>query len=152
ALSLDPALTPALYNRASVLAGRGDLAGALADLDELLKRDPDDGTAYLSRGRIHEQMNNHAQAIADNEAALERSPDDPPTLNTPPWVRETVPEESLRDGQKALARARKAIESGEASTRLDTLAAALAAAGEFAEAAKTQQRAFEAALPDEKDD
>jgi tetratricopeptide (TPR) repeat protein len=152
ALAADPALPPALYNRAGVLAERGDYAAALADLDRALDQAPDDVGALLARGRVHSLLGAHDRAVADNLAALERAPDDPRVLNNLAWLWATAPAEGLRDPARALELAQKAVAAGEDATRLDTLAAALAACGRFAEAADCQRRATDLAEDGEKED
>lgn len=152
ALASDPVCVLALRRRSALLARRGDAGRALRDLDELLRLEPGDVSAYVSRGRVHEAKGDYAAAVADNEAALALSPDDAYVTNNVAWLRATVPDESLRDAGRAVELARAAVAAGEDATRLDTLAAALASAGEFAEAAKAQMKAFELAAAGQKDD
>jgi tetratricopeptide (TPR) repeat protein len=152
AISTDPEMLAAYFNRAGLLSERGDYDAAVADLDEVLRRDGDDVAAWISRGRIHSLLGQHEKAIADNLEALKRAPDDSRIANNLAWLRATAPRAELRDGPAALELARKACAAGEDCTRLDTLAAALAACGQFEEAASCQQRALDLAPEDEKDD
>lgn len=145
AIALDPELVPAYFNRAAVHGERGALDAALADLDRLLELQPDDVAAYLNRGRLHGRRGDHARALADNLAAHQRAPDDPRVANNLAWHFATVPLIELRDPPRAVELARQACAAGEDANRLDTLAAALAACGQFEEAAEQQRRALEQA-------
>jgi serine/threonine-protein kinase len=122
------------------------------DLDEVIRQQPDDIGAYLSRGRLHVRQGAFDRALADNQMALERAPEDARVLNNLAWLWATCPEAALRDPTRALELARKACAMGEDSNRLDTLAAALAACGQFAEAAAVQERAWTQAGEHEKAD
>jgi tetratricopeptide (TPR) repeat protein len=152
AVAADPELLAGYYNRAGLLAERGEYDAALADLDEILRRDADDIVAWISRGRIHTLRGDFEKAIADNLEGLKRSPDDARIANNLAWLFATAPRAELRDAARALELAQKACADSEDCTRLDTLAAALAACGQFEEAARCQQRAMELAPEDERAD
>lgn len=94
------------------------------------------GGAYLARGRT-------ADAIAQYEAALELVPDYEEVANNLAWLLATAPQAQLRDPPRALLMAQRAVHllGGAEPSSLDTLAAALAANGRFAEAAETAERA-----------
>lgn len=152
AIAADPTFVTAYYNRASLLCERGDLTGALADLDRVIEQAPADVGARLSRGRIHSLLGQHDRALADNLEALTLAPEDPRILNNLAWLWATAPRADLRDPARALEFAQKMMHAGEDANRLDTLAAALAACGRFAEAAETQRRAIDLADEGEKAD
>jgi tetratricopeptide (TPR) repeat protein len=99
-------------------------------------------------------LGNYEQALADNLEALRLVPDDPRTLNNLAWLWATCPKPEWRDGPKAVEHARKACELTESREvgSLDTLAAALAACGQFEEAVQWQRRAVELAPEAEKAD
>lgn len=59
------------------------------------------------------------------------------------WILATAPDAELRDGPEALAMAQELVRGTPTPTYLDTLAAALAETGAYAEAVNTQQRALE---------
>jgi tetratricopeptide (TPR) repeat protein len=152
AITADPEFVLSRYNRATVLARLGEVERALEDLDEVLRRQPDDVAAYLTRGRLHMRRGVFDLAVADNQEALKRAPEDVRVLNNLAWLWATCPDAALRDPPRALECARKACGSGEDANRLDTLAAALAACGQFDEAVAVQTRAGELAGEEEKAD
>lgn len=61
-------------------AQKGDLDRALAELNEALRRKPDDATALVYRGNVHILRNEPAEALADYEQALRLAPGDPAAL------------------------------------------------------------------------
>jgi tetratricopeptide (TPR) repeat protein len=151
ALAAAPDFALPWYNRANVLAERGDYAAALADFTEALRLQPRDVLLYHNRGRMHALLGHHEQAIADNLEALSLQPNDLRTCNNLAWLWATSPRPELRDPPRALEFARRACEGTEEANAgfLDTLAAAYAAAGRFAEAIAQQRRALELAGAEE---
>ena len=67
---------------------------------------------------------------------------DAEVLNAYAWVRATATETTLRNGRLALIHARRALAAQRNASRLDTLAAAYAELGRFAEAVATQRQAL----------
>lgn len=74
ALELDADYVDARVSRALSRATTGDVAGAEADLDEALRRDPRRFDAWRQRGRLRTRSNPRG-AIADYSRALELRPD-----------------------------------------------------------------------------
>jgi tetratricopeptide (TPR) repeat protein len=151
-LRLDPANARARNNRGNIRAERGDYAGALADYTEALRLEPNDLTLYHNRGRIYALLGDIERALADNLEALRRNPDDARTCNNLAWLWATSPRPEHRDHARAVEYARRACEltQWQNAGHLDTLAAACAAAGQFAEAIEFQRRAIALAGADEK--
>ena len=71
------------------------------------------------------------------------APDDPRLLNNLAHLLATCPERICANPTQAVELARKACTLDETPARLDTLAAALAAAGQWDEAIRTQEKAME---------
>ena len=94
--------------------------------------------AYLNTGQ-------HAEAIRDYERAIELQPNESSILNNLSWVLSTSPQDSLRDGSKALKLAEMACEvtKYQQGHILSTLAAAYAELGDFDEAIEWSTKAVE---------
>jgi tetratricopeptide (TPR) repeat protein len=71
ALSIDHRLMPALSARATLLAARGDWAGALSDLDMALTSRPDDAQLRLRRGELLLHQGDWMRGLDDYDARLE---------------------------------------------------------------------------------
>ncbi len=143
ALAIDPTSLPALLSRAGLLSSQGKTAEALADLTPLDDH-ADPGIALL-RAEIHTAREEHERAIACLTSALQQAPDDPRLLNNLAHLLATSPVEGLRNSTRAIVAARKACTLEETPGRLDTLATALAAARQWEEAIRTQEKAMEEA-------
>jgi tetratricopeptide (TPR) repeat protein len=88
----------------------------------------------------------HAEALEQWRNVLRREPDDITVLYQAAWVCATSPEKSVRNGVVAIEWAARAVRLSQGEPEhLDALAAALAEAGNFPEAAATAERALEAA-------
>ena len=74
AIQLEPDFAEALNNRGAVRAGKGDLAGALEDLNEAIRLLPDDATAFSNRGNVRKKMGDLKPAIGDYNKAIRIDP------------------------------------------------------------------------------
>ena len=94
------------------------------------------GEALYAQGRT-------AEALAHWRGAMGLQPSDAQALRWAAWVLATAPDAAIRDGAEALALAVRAVQisGGNDARMLDTLAAAYAEKGRFAEAAATARRA-----------
>jgi tetratricopeptide (TPR) repeat protein len=93
-----------------------------------------------SQGRFDE-------GLAQFRRALQIQPDSLETQKNLAWLRATCPLASLRNGGEAIEHARRADQlcGGKRADVLDTLAAAYAEAGRFAEALSTARKALDLA-------
>jgi tetratricopeptide (TPR) repeat protein len=134
-----------MMSRGFIRRRLGDLTGALAAFDAVLAADPKLTPALNLRAHVRYLMGDISAAIADHERALESEPDDPATLNHLAWIYATCRDESLRQPVRALELANKAcfLTENRNPGYLDTLAAAQAAAGRFADAAQTEDTAMQ---------
>jgi tetratricopeptide (TPR) repeat protein len=122
---------------------------ALRIADRLITSDPADWQALRLRGDVRLALGNHAEAIEDYESAIENIPEDNEdysgVLNNLSWVLSTSPEDSVRNGARALELALKACEltKYEKAHILSTLAAAYAESQQFDKAKEWATKAVE---------
>ncbi len=136
---------------------------AMTAFDEVLAERPEDPVLILGaiRGRADALLNlgRRTEAVAEYEKAYKLQPHDYGILNNFAWVLATAPEETLRDGRRALDMATEAckLTHYKADYILSTLAAACAETGDFASARKYSAMAVEVSPlgkdePDRKDE
>ncbi len=85
ALAIDHRMLPGLTARAGLLAGRGDWAGALTDLDAALTARPDDPRLRMRRGELLLRQGDWWRGLADHEARLDLPDDGRWTPALPRW-------------------------------------------------------------------
>jgi tetratricopeptide (TPR) repeat protein len=143
-IALDSSLAQGYDCRATQEVVKGDLKRAIADLGEVLKRAPNLQAALVTRGDLEMQTKQWAAARADFVALSNANSVDPETSDWAAWALATSSHPELRDGQAAIRLATHACEgSGYRNTRyLETLAAAYAESGDFAQAVKWERRAL----------
>jgi tetratricopeptide (TPR) repeat protein len=99
------------------------------------------------RGRSDAEISigDHKAALADLEQALELEPADSGVLNNLAWLLATSPDDSIRDGKRAIELARKACEetTWKQPHIVSTLAAGYAESGDFDEARKYSKQAVD---------
>ena len=131
--------------RACHLSGRWD--EALEHFTAAAKLDPENPGILCSRGDLLADMGKYADAIASYALAIEVKPSFGHAYRNGAWLLATCPDEQFRDPENAILGAKQALETeyGERHVALDTLAAALASAGQFDEAVSTLEEAIELA-------
>jgi tetratricopeptide (TPR) repeat protein len=135
------------YNyRGVARALRGDFDQAMADYNKALKIRPRYAEAYNNRGFARTQMGDLQQALNDYSRALEINPFFVDAYNNKAWILATAADKRFRNGARAIMLAQKAVELKPNAVSLDTLAAAYAAAGNFASAIDTQKKAVQKLL------
>lgn len=144
AIRLDPTYAEAYNNRGVTHRKLGDLELAIKDYTEAIHHFSSFADAFANRGYARVQKGEYDAALSDYYQAVTISPDSPQAFNDAAWLMATCPEEQFRNGERAVEYARYACEltKNQNGDYVDTLAAALAETGEFAEAVKTQQQAI----------
>lgn len=123
---------------------------AIRRFSRALEIDPTQFLAWRGRSDAEISVGDHAAAIADLEKAMELKPDDAGVLNNLAWVLATSPDDTLRNGTRAVEIAAKACEISEWKQPhiISTLAAAYAESGDFAQARTYSRRAVDGSEPD----
>jgi tetratricopeptide (TPR) repeat protein len=107
----------------------------------------DDAQFVSRRGRSDAEISigEHQAALADLEKALELKPADDGVLNNLAWLLATSPDDTVRDGQRAIELATKACEETKWKEAhiISTLAAGYAETGDFETARKYSRQAVE---------
>jgi tetratricopeptide (TPR) repeat protein len=131
----------------SALAVVGRFSEAIEHLNQALWLKPDYPEADRKLGGALAAIGETAEAIAHYDRALELTPDSTAALHDLSWLLATREEAQGGDPARALRLAERLCElSGqENASCLDTLAAAYAAAGRFADAIVTAERAMQLA-------
>lgn len=139
----NPESAQVLNNLAVALVQTGKAEEAIPIFRKLLQANPRLATAHASLGDALLRRGRAAEALAHWRQALEMEPDNLAVLMQTAWLLATSAEASLRDGVGGVKLARHAAEisGGQDPAILDTLAAAYAEAGRFAEATATARRA-----------
>jgi tetratricopeptide (TPR) repeat protein len=158
AISIDPENAQAYILRARTWIEKKEFDKAVADCNGAIWLDRETanssvvcGRAYVIRGRALQGMKDYGEAIADNNHAIRLDPESVDAYNNRAWLWATCPDAKYRDGRKAVESATKACELTRWNEPpiIDTLAAAYAESGDFAEAVKWQAKAI-ALLDDDK--
>ncbi len=134
------------HNLGHIAEKKGESERALEHFEESLELWPD-FRAHNSIGAIRYRQGRLRGAVASYKRALAMQPSSPVAQTNLAWVLATAPDDSLRDGPRALGLSLRAdeISGGSDPFFLHTLAAAQAENGQFSQAIATARRALEAA-------
>ncbi len=146
-LVLDPGFAPAYSTRAGIHLREGRFEEALQDIRRALEIRPGNVVDLHNRAVVWTALERYDRAIEDYEAVLIRDPGSAGTLSNLAWVLATARDSRIRDGPRALAYAREAVRAGDPPAWLDTLAAAFAECGDFANAVTTEEEAYRRSSP-----
>lgn len=147
AIANHSAFAEARFHLGRLLFQQGRYTEAQSQFESALASHPDYVAALYYLGMVQQELGNERAAKSQYEKALAIEPDHAETLNNLAWLMATSDEPQVRDVHEALRLARQAAEltKHERYRPLGTLAAAAAAAGQFAEAVKWQNRAIKLA-------
>jgi tetratricopeptide (TPR) repeat protein len=126
------------FNRGLAYRDKDRHEKAIQDFTAAIRIKPDYSSAYVWRSNSLRKLSDFEKALADLASAFRYAPSDPFVFNDAAWFRATCPNAAFRDGKKAVTHAKRACEltSWKNPNYVDTLAAAYAQAGDFAEATK----------------
>ena len=147
AVDLRPDNSPAHENLAKALLQKGRVADALVHYRKLLELQPDNMEVHNIVGTVLVQQGRVAEGVEEWQKVLAVEPDNGNAMSNLAWVFATSPDDSLRDGAKAVRLASEALRiSGRRIPKLfRTLAAAYAENGQFSEAIQTAQQGMQLA-------
>ncbi len=143
-LELRPKNGKASFNYGNLLFARGDKEGALKRFAAAARFRPKDELIRFNHGYLLCQLGRVPEGLAEYRATLQLRPDFERALMLLAWALATDRDPAVRDGDEAVLVARRLNKvSGNARPKhLDVLAAALAEAGDFTEAARVAQQAL----------
>ncbi len=147
AVDLRPENSPAHENLAKAFLQKGQVTDALVHYRRLLELQPDNIEVHNIVGTVLIQRGQAREAVEEWQKVLAIQPDNGNAMSNLAWVFATSPDDSLRDGAKAVQLAEQAmrISGGRIPIIFRTLAAAYAENGRFSEAIQTAQRGIELA-------
>ncbi len=146
-LKLNPVQADVHNGLASIYTRQKQFDLAVKHLQESLRIKPEQPAMLENLARIYSYQGKNKQAIEYWEKALQYNPNQPQILNSLAWIKAISSDADLRDEKKALQLARQACEltNFQDAYMMDTLAAALAATGNFGEATDKARKAIELA-------
>ena len=150
AIRIDPYRWTAYYNRSLVYAHQKNWVAALQDLNSAIHNKPSFFLASFHRALINERLGNYNDSLRDLDILTNLSAragnytEHAMALNNRAWIRAVCPDASVRNGQLAVADAKKACEftKWKVANCVGTLAAAYAETGDFDSAIRYQEQAI----------
>lgn len=143
-VKLQPAFAQAHHNLGYCLEQTGRTDEAIAQYQKAIELEPHFTQAYNNLGNAYRREKMAVQAIASYQKAAEISPQFVPAQLNLAWMLATWPDAAIRNGDKALALAKRLNDlcQGKDPRILRALAAACAETGNFADAASTAKQAL----------
>jgi tetratricopeptide (TPR) repeat protein len=139
--------SPGHENLAKALLQKGNVADALIHYQKLLELQPDNIEVHNIVGTVLVQQHRIRDGVEEWQKVLTIQPENGNAMSNLAWVFATSPDDSLRDGVKAVELAKEAVRISNRRIPLlfRTLAAAYAETGEFSKAIQTAQEGIELA-------
>lgn len=145
ALAMRSPLPSVLNNLGLLHLAHGRLDQAAAAFRRSLAANPSSGRAHGNLAGVLAQQGRGAEALAEYDAALRLDPAALEFVERLAWFLATYPDDSLRDGERAVRMAQTVCQASRRQVRkhLLTLAAAYAQANQFDDAVAAQREALE---------
>ncbi|MEK6644488.1 MAG: tetratricopeptide repeat protein [Planctomycetota bacterium] len=152
-LRFRPQEVRAEYNLGYAYQVKGRLEDAIVHYRRAVTIKPSYELARSGLGIALALVGQFNEAVGELRTVLELEPDRVAAVNTLAWILATNPKDSIRNGTEAVQLAERAnrLTGGANSGALDTLAAAYAEAGRFAEAVEAGERAAKIAEAEKQD-
>jgi len=146
-IRIDPQLDLGYYDAGVIYSRTNRYQEAVEAMTRAIAlRQPNNSLAMplSERGNAYFHLRQFEKAQADLMAAVRRDPRNADALNNAAWFRATCPDASYRNGKEAIGLASRActIDKWKDADEIDTLAAAYAEAGNFAEAERFELKAL----------
>jgi tetratricopeptide (TPR) repeat protein len=147
AVALKPDYLEAGSNLAKALAKQGRLGEAIERWEQLARDYPGESVLHSNLGTAYRSLGQFDKAIAHWNQTLDLEPERVDVLNKLAWLLATCKDAKYRDPVRAVELAERGckLTAHREPKLLDSLAAAYAGAGRFAEAVRTAERALEVA-------
>jgi len=144
AIKINPEYREAFNNRGNAYRNKRDYDLAIADYDSAIRIMPKRGLYHRNRGNVLMDKRDYDRAHASFSEAVRLDANDADAADSLAWLMASAPDAKLRNGKRAVELAMKACEltQWKNGSYVDTLAAAYAEAGDYAEAIRRQQQAL----------
>jgi tetratricopeptide (TPR) repeat protein len=142
AIRLDPRDAQAHNDLGVALVRNGRIDDGVARFRAALQLKRSFAQAYFNLGNARYLQRRFADAVAQWRSGLRFEPDNAAALRQAAWVLATSPDASVRNGVEAVKLAERAARASSDADVLDTLAAAYAETGRFAEAVAAAKKAL----------
>ncbi|MGD9647187.1 MAG: tetratricopeptide repeat protein, partial [Pirellulales bacterium] len=151
-LASEPDNAEARSTLAMIRFQQGEKDAGLEQLRELVRFHPDNPANRLQLAQVLSQLGDSAEALATYREARRVAPENLDVSNALAWELATCSNDSLRSGDDAVQLAEEVCAKSDPPqpSYLDTLAAAYAEAGRYAEAIKTADRAAKLAIAEKR--
>ena len=144
AVRLKPDYFPAMSNLGSVYLKLGDYVKAYEYCSEAIRLKEDFAEAHSNLGDVLSRLHRTVEAAAHYRRAIELNPASYSAMHSLAWILAAHPDPNVRNGKEALKLALQVAQHDQYQdfNHLDTLAAAHAETGEFAQAAAVMRQAI----------